>query len=49
MGMTRKSASVLTLGLIDFRSDRERTARHARKTAKEAKRIRKAVTAKPAR
>jgi hypothetical protein len=37
MGMTRKIMSVLTFGLIDDRSDKERTARSARKSAKRAK------------
>lgn len=32
----RKTASVLTVGLIDFRSDKERIARSSKKTAKEA-------------
>lgn len=32
MGVIRKSASVLTFGLIDFRSDKERTARYTKKT-----------------
>lgn len=34
MGATRKTLSTLTLGLIDFRSDKERIARQTRKTAK---------------
>jgi hypothetical protein len=32
MGMTRKVLSVCTLGLIDFRSDKERTARYTKQT-----------------
>lgn len=32
MGMTRKLLSACTAGLVDFRSDRERVARSARKT-----------------
>ena len=32
MGVFRKTASVLTVGLIDFRSDKERIARYARQT-----------------
>lgn len=32
MGVLRKTASVLTIGLIDFRSDKERIARYARQT-----------------
>ncbi|HEY2791313.1 MAG TPA: hypothetical protein VGJ28_03095 [Micromonosporaceae bacterium] len=38
MGLIRKTLSVSTVGLIDFRSDKERIARSARKTSKEAKR-----------
>jgi len=38
MGVTRKVLSVCSLGLIDFRSDKERTARSSKQTAKEAKR-----------
>jgi len=37
MGMTRKVASVMTFGLIDFRSDKERTARYTKKSYKLAK------------
>jgi len=37
MGVIRKTASALTLGLIDFRSDKERIARSTKKTATEAK------------
>lgn len=32
MGMIRKTMSLTTLGLVDFRSDKERTARYARQT-----------------
>ena len=32
MGVFRKTSSLLTLGAIDFRSDKERTARYARQT-----------------
>lgn len=45
MGMIRKVLSVGTVGLVDWRSDKERTAaytrgvrKHARRAAKEAKR-----------
>ncbi|MGY1810147.1 DUF2510 domain-containing protein [Blastococcus sp. SYSU D00669] len=34
MGLIRKSMSVSTLGLIDFRSDKERIARSTRRTDK---------------
>jgi hypothetical protein len=44
MGLTRKALSVTTFGAVDFRSDKERAARHtsgtkraAKRTAKEAK------------
>lgn len=37
MGMTRKIASIMTFGLIDFRSDKERTARYTKKSYKLAK------------
>lgn len=37
MGITRKTLSVFTLGLIDFRSDKERAARSARLTKRAAK------------
>ena len=43
MGMTRKLASIMTLGLIDFRSDKERMARYEKKQLKELKRQRKAA------
>lgn len=32
MGLIRKMTSVTTLGAVDFRSDRERTARYAKQT-----------------
>ena len=32
MGVTRKTLSILTFGLIDWRSDKERTAAYARQT-----------------
>jgi hypothetical protein len=34
MGATRKLLSMCTLGLVDFRSDKERIARSTRKQAK---------------
>lgn len=34
MGAIRKLASVSTLGLIDFRSDKERTARYTKQQMK---------------
>lgn len=37
MGLIRKLTSVSTLGVIDFRSDKERIARSTRKTSAEAK------------
>lgn len=37
MGLIRKSMSVSTAGLIDFRSDKERIARSTRKTHKAVK------------
>jgi hypothetical protein len=43
MGMTRKLLSTCTGGIIDFRSDKERTARSARLTHHEARRMRRAV------
>jgi hypothetical protein len=43
MGMTRKFLSTMTLGWIDFRSDKERIARSTRKTAKEARKQRKYI------
>lgn len=32
MGITRKTLSILTLGMIDWRSDKERAAAYARQT-----------------
>lgn len=43
MGLTRKLASLSTLGLIDFLSDKERAARSARLTRRELRRIRRRV------
>jgi hypothetical protein len=50
MGITRKVLSVSTLGLVDFRSDKERTARSSRRSAKylrrqaeEARRVRRLI------
>lgn len=37
MGMIRKTTSVFTAGLVDFRSDKERTARKTAKGARYAK------------
>ncbi|WP_432006272.1 hypothetical protein [Streptomyces parvus] len=37
MGITRKLMSVSTLGAVDFRSDKERTASYTKATAKQAK------------
>ncbi|WP_159011693.1 hypothetical protein [Streptomyces sp. NRRL F-5123] len=37
MGMTRKLLSISTLGLIDFRSDKERTAAYTKATKRQAK------------
>lgn len=37
MGITRKMMSVGTLGLVDFRSDKERTAAYTKATKKAAK------------
>ncbi|MEN8652884.1 hypothetical protein ABCR94_20400 [Streptomyces sp. 21So2-11] len=37
MGIIRKSMSVTTLGVVDFRSDKERTAAYAKATKKQAK------------
>ena len=38
MGMIRKTLSLSTAGLIDFRSDKERIARSTRKGSRQAKR-----------
>lgn len=37
MGMTRKTLSVMSLGLVDFRSDKERTAAYTNAAKKQAK------------
>lgn len=37
MGITRKLMSVSTLGAVDFRSDKERTAAYTKATKKQAK------------
>jgi hypothetical protein len=37
MGITRKLMSVSTLGLVDFRSDKERTAAYTKAAKKQAK------------
>lgn len=37
MGITRKMLSVSTLGLVDYRSDKERTAAYTKAAKKEAK------------
>ncbi|MEX1655483.1 hypothetical protein ABZ960_20240 [Streptomyces pseudovenezuelae] len=37
MGIIRKTLSVGTLGAVDFRSDKERTAAYAKATKKQAK------------
>ena len=37
MGITRKLLSVHTAGLVDFRSDKERTAAHTKAAKKEAR------------
>lgn len=39
MGMIRKYMSVGTAGLIDFRSDKERTARYAKQTRNEVRKL----------
>lgn len=38
MGLFRKITSVSTLGAVDFRSDKERTAAYTRRSAREARR-----------
>jgi hypothetical protein len=52
MGMTRKALSISTLGLVDFRSDKERTAaytagirREARKQTKLQRQLNKSAAA----
>jgi len=37
MGLIRKSLSLTTLGAVDFRSDKERTAAYAKATKKATK------------
>lgn len=37
MGITRKALSVMTVGAIDFRSDKERTAAYTRATRDQAR------------
>lgn len=37
MGFIRKTLSISTLGLIDFRSDKERTAAYAKGTRRQAR------------
>jgi hypothetical protein len=37
VGITRKLLSVSTLGLVDYRSDKERTAAYTKKAARQAK------------
>lgn len=37
MGLIRKTLSVSTMGLIDFRSDKERTAAYTKRGAREAR------------
>lgn len=41
MGLTRKLLSVSTLGAVDFRSDKERTARHTAKGARHSVKVSK--------
>jgi hypothetical protein len=41
MGLTRKTLSTFTLGAVDFRSDKQRTARYTKQTRNAA---RKAAT-----
>lgn len=42
MGLTRKMMSLGTLGAVDFRSDKERTAAYARSTRRNARATKKA-------
>jgi hypothetical protein len=37
MGLIRKTMSITTLGAVDFRSDKERTAAYAKATKKQAR------------
>ncbi|WJN63224.1 hypothetical protein [Streptomyces phage phiScoe45] len=41
MGVTRKSMSLMSFGLVDWKSDKERMAASARKTKKAAKKTNK--------
>jgi hypothetical protein len=41
MGMIRKLTAVSTLGLVDYRSDKERTARYTKQTRDELRKQRK--------
>lgn len=41
MGLIRKSMSITTLGVIDYRSDKERTARSTRLTKRATKKTNK--------
>lgn len=43
MGLTRKSLSIFTIGAVDFRSDKERMAAHAKGTKHAVKRQTKAI------
>lgn len=43
MGLIRKMTSVATVGAIDFRSDKERTARNTGKVAKYERKAAKAA------
>lgn len=43
MGITRKVMSVSTMGLVDFRSDKERAASNTGKTARAAKKQNKLI------
>jgi hypothetical protein len=45
MGVTRKSLSVLSFGLINFRSAKERQARYARQTRNEAREMNRFINA----
>ncbi len=47
MGLIRKITSLMTVGIVDFRSDKERAAAYGKETMKQAKKqteiVRKAV------
>lgn len=47
MGLLRKITSVSTVGLVDFRSDKERIARNTKATAKAVRQQTKALTRPP--